>query len=71
MSRPKSEVKSSTYSIRVEERMWAKAKERAASEGVTITQVLREFLNGYALEKLDMPRIVRDYDIVHREADPE
>lgn len=45
-------------SVRVSRRRWDKAKERAEGEGVTISRVAQELIEGYAEGMIDRPRMV-------------
>lgn len=48
-------------SVRVTEMHWKLARERAASEGMNIQQVIRELVEGYAIGKINIPEIVKRY----------
>jgi len=48
-----------TRSIRCTPESWRKAQIRADKEGVTLTHVLREFVEGYANGQLDLPKVIK------------
>lgn len=43
-------------SVRVEEKIWALAKQRAAEEGVTVSRVMGDLLEGYARGVYELPK---------------
>lgn len=51
-----------TRSIRCSPEAWRKAQIRADKEGVTLTHVLREFVEGYANGELNLPKVVKVYN---------
>ena len=53
----------SPHSIRVPDPRWAAARSRAAREGVRISYVINEFLEGYARNQIDMPRVTTSYTL--------
>ena len=50
---------SSVHSIRCTETTWSGAKARADREGVTTNYAITEILEGYALERIDLPSVSR------------
>jgi len=44
-------------SVRVADDLWEKARRRATYEGVTMSQVLYDFVDGYARGLVDRPRV--------------
>ena len=53
---------SSPHSIRVPDNRWTAARARAAREGVRISHVVNEFLEGYARGAINLPRVVTTYE---------
>lgn len=51
-----------TRSIRCTPEAWRKAQVRAAREGVTMTHVLREFVEGYGNGELNLPKVVKVFN---------
>lgn len=50
-----------SHSFRCTDRVWEKAKERAAEADVPMNYVIEQFIIGYSEGKLDLPRVVIDY----------
>lgn len=50
------------HSFRCDGQTWRKGCERAESEGVNMSHVINEFLEGYATGKLNLPKVVKTYD---------
>lgn len=46
-----------TRTIRVNDETWERAKSRAESEGLTISQVLTRFVTGYGERKIEVPKM--------------
>lgn len=46
-----------THSVRVEEDIWEKASARAAAEGLTMSNVMHMFIEGYAEGRISAPRV--------------
>lgn len=76
MGRAKPAVKgarTSTHSIRCDDDVWQRARNRAAADGITVNHVLSEILEGYALGRINMPttRIVKTYSpIIPADGEP-
>lgn len=51
-------------SVRVSDEVWEAARERATSEGVTLTRVIVSILEGYGQGKVNLPTVHVDYDTV-------
>lgn len=51
------------HSIRFPDRRWYAAKARAGREGVSLSTVVNEFVEGYAKGDLDRPNIQTRYTI--------
>lgn len=56
----------SPHSIRIPDDRWNKARARAKREGVYISFVVNEFLEGYARGDIDMPRVTTSYALPKR-----
>lgn len=50
------------HSFRCNGEIWKKGRKRAASEGVSISHVINEFLEGYAKGKINLPKVTKTYD---------
>lgn len=48
-------------SIRVKRLDWKLAEDRAASEGKSIQEVIRDLLEGYSKGKIDAPKTIKSY----------
>lgn len=55
-----------TRSLRCTPEAWQKAQTRADKEGVTLTHVLREFVEGYGNGDLNLPKVVKVYNYPHK-----
>jgi len=53
--------KTSVHGVRTPDEIWAKAKQRAASEGVVLNHVINEILEGYGRGLINPPKIVKQY----------
>lgn len=49
------------HSIRAADDLWAKTKRRAASEGLTMNDVVEKILSGYTRGMLDMPKTTKTF----------
>lgn len=47
--------------VRMRDSVWSRASSRAVREGVTMSTVLQELVEGYSLEKINLPRIEKVY----------
>ena len=45
-------------SVRVEDQLWARAQKRAKSEGLTMSEVLHRFTEGYASGRINAPQVL-------------
>lgn len=55
--RPNGSPEAPVRSVRITDPLWAKAKRRADHEGVTMSEVLASFVQGYADGYIDMPQV--------------
>lgn len=55
--RPNGSAPDPVRSVRCSDEMWSAAKRRAESDGVTMSRVLSLIIEGYALGKIDLPRV--------------
>lgn len=53
--------RTASHSVRTTDDLWAKAKERAETEAVTMNHVLNELLEGWAHGMLDLPTVTKEY----------
>lgn len=44
-------------SVRIDDDLWSRARERAKSDGITISEVINRFVEGYAEGHLDVPQM--------------
>lgn len=51
-----------SHSFRCADSVWEKAKKRAAEDDVPMNYVIEQFIIGYAEEKLNLPRVVIEYE---------
>lgn len=51
-----------SHSFRCNGDVWTMSRERAEKEGVTVSHVINEFLEGYALGKINLPTVIKSYD---------
>lgn len=56
-NRPKGAPANPSRSVRVDDTTWNKAVSRANYEGVTMSEVLLRFVQGYAAGLLNLPRV--------------
>jgi hypothetical protein len=49
-------------SVRVDEALWARAKRRAKADGVTMSDVMFRFVEGYAKGMLNLPKVQVVYE---------
>jgi hypothetical protein len=47
--------------VRTSDELWAAARRRAESEGMTINGVVEELLEGYARGLLNLPKVTKTY----------
>jgi hypothetical protein len=56
--------KTKPHSVRTTDELWATAKKRAEFEGVTMSHVINELLEGWAHGLLDLPTVTKEYNKV-------
>lgn len=59
--RPNGSKQVPVRSVRVPEDIWEAAKRRATYEGVTMSTVMYEFVEGYAKGLVDLPKVTITY----------
>ena len=52
---------SANHTVRCSDAVWEAARRRASHEGVTISKVITEILEGYASGKLNLPTVIKKY----------
>lgn len=57
MGKKKKQEKPTNRSFRVRPSAWNKARQRAESEGVTITAAVGELVEGYAVGAYELPKV--------------
>lgn len=57
MARPKNPQTLTPRSMRVEQSIWDKARERATAEGRSVSGVMADLLEGYARGVYELPRV--------------
>lgn len=53
---------SNIRSVRVPDEAWTAAKERAQAEGVAMSYVVAQLVEGYSIGAFNMPRLVKQFD---------
>lgn len=56
-------------SVRVDDQMWTKARKRAKKDGMTMSEVISRFVEGYATGNVDAPRMQMVYSAPAPDAD--
>lgn len=63
-------VKTNMRYIRVDEELWRKAMTRAHAEGVTLSKLIRDWLDDYANDELsvddELQRVIKRLATVHK-----
>jgi len=62
MSTPAPKKRSSVHSLRTPDDLWKKAEKRAKEEGVTMNYALNEFIEGYSLGFINLPKVTKTYN---------
>lgn len=50
-------TRSASHSVRMDDDLWNKAKNRAHDEGVALNYVVEMFLSGYSQGLIDLPQV--------------
>lgn len=59
--RPTGSGQAPVRSVRVTDEVWEAARRRAAYEGVTMSHVVNQIVEGYSRGLIDMPKVVVTY----------
>jgi len=59
--RPVGSKEDKVRSVRISDEVWARARNRAAREGVTISHVLLSIVEGYGAGAVDLPKVSVSY----------
>jgi predicted DNA binding CopG/RHH family protein len=54
-------TRKAAHSVRTSDQLWAAARRRAETEGLTINKVIEELLEGYARGLVNLPKVTKTY----------